>query len=268
VSLLREIQQAAVDEKIAIETVLLKCQLLAARVGHDELAAWVQRELNGYGAKDLPDYRKVGAVTVLGTFSGPFQSGVRNQPLTPMNVDQDDWEELFTVDFRGGMAGYEDLLRGGKASGNPVEKWPGYKIQQYQLAFIDGYVLRDAWKVVPRGALVNLVSQVRSRVLGFAAQLERVSPNAGDAITDLSPDSKERIIAYVYGDNANLSLTHGDISGGQTVASTGHAVAYHAATSTDRMWFVRHPWWSAGIVGLLVGLPGLYLAIWGTDLPW
>lgn len=49
---------AAIDEHTPIATLLLKCQLLAARINHDEFATWVDLELNGYarGAK-LPDYR-------------------------------------------------------------------------------------------------------------------------------------------------------------------------------------------------------------------
>lgn len=222
--------------------------------------------MNGYGNEELPDYRKLGGVTALGTFSGPWGSGVKNQPLSAANVDREDWDELFMVEFRDGIAGYSDLLRS-ESSDNPVEKWPAHYTQQYQFAFIEGMALMDAWKVIPRGAIINLTSKVRSRVLGFAAELERMKPDAGESITDITPEAKDKITAYVYGDNANLALTHGDVRGGQSVSSSGHTASRNEAGRTDRMWFMRHPWWSAAIVGAVVGLPGVYLAIWGTELP-
>lgn len=54
-SLLRDIQQAAVDSSIPLSDLLRKCTLLAARLQNDELRSWVARELNGYeSADELP----------------------------------------------------------------------------------------------------------------------------------------------------------------------------------------------------------------------
>jgi hypothetical protein len=56
--LLRERQAAAIDDHTAVKTLLLKCQLLAARISHVEFAAWTDLELNGYPPDaELPDYR-------------------------------------------------------------------------------------------------------------------------------------------------------------------------------------------------------------------
>jgi hypothetical protein len=70
-SLLREIQAAAIDDKTSVTTLLLKCQLLAVRVNHAEFAQWVNFEFNGYAADaELPEYRRLGRGRALGTFSG------------------------------------------------------------------------------------------------------------------------------------------------------------------------------------------------------
>ncbi len=47
-SLLREIQNAAVDETVSLAVLLRKCKILAARLGNIEFKTWVDKELNGY----------------------------------------------------------------------------------------------------------------------------------------------------------------------------------------------------------------------------
>ena len=57
-SLLREIQSAAVDANVDVTVVLRKCKVLAARLGNEDFKLWVENELNGYKSKDtLPEYR-------------------------------------------------------------------------------------------------------------------------------------------------------------------------------------------------------------------
>ena len=109
-SLLREIQNAAIDAKAPVSSVLLKCQLLASRLSYEPLSTWVDKELNGYAPDDeLPDYRNLGTTQVLGQTSGPFGSGATNIPIPFTIVEQKHWDELFKVELRGGVAGYEHL---------------------------------------------------------------------------------------------------------------------------------------------------------------
>lgn len=57
-SLLRDIQDAAINSDIDISTVLRQCKVLAVRLGNDNFKKWVDQELNGYNKiDDLPDYR-------------------------------------------------------------------------------------------------------------------------------------------------------------------------------------------------------------------
>ena len=80
-SLLRDIQNAAIDNKTSLETLLRKCRVLASRLQNDELKIWVQHELDGYfGCEDLPKYRRI-VGQGCGHFSGPFGSGIRNAPI-------------------------------------------------------------------------------------------------------------------------------------------------------------------------------------------
>jgi hypothetical protein len=57
-SLLREIQEAAIDAKLPLATLLRKCKVLGARLGNGDFKEWVENELNGYtSTDDLPEYR-------------------------------------------------------------------------------------------------------------------------------------------------------------------------------------------------------------------
>ncbi len=69
-SLLREIQEGAIDGRSDLPTILRKAKLLAARIKYGPLAAWVDLELGGYRAEaSVPSYRKY-----KGTFVGEFLS--------------------------------------------------------------------------------------------------------------------------------------------------------------------------------------------------
>ena len=93
-SLLREIQDAAIDEKTDITAVLRKCKVLAARLGNEEFKNWVDLELNGYAHQDpLPEYR-ISEVYSKGHFVGPFGSELRNGDI-PLNCLPEKWRDNF-----------------------------------------------------------------------------------------------------------------------------------------------------------------------------
>ena len=57
-SLLKEIQDLAVEPSVELSTLLRKCKILAARLGNPEFKVWVEFELNGYPDElTIPSYR-------------------------------------------------------------------------------------------------------------------------------------------------------------------------------------------------------------------
>jgi len=94
-TLLRQIQDAAIATAGSATDLLRRCKVLAFRLGSAEFGAWVERELSGYPSKDtLPDYR-VAEVRSLGTFVGFGGSGAKNAPIPPSNIP-DKWREHAT----------------------------------------------------------------------------------------------------------------------------------------------------------------------------
>src|SRR3972149_416226 len=77
-SLLEEIQTAAVDANSDLGTLLRKCKLLAARLGSQPLEDWLIWESNGYPDNiPVPGYR-VWPLEIRGNFAGPFGSFLKN----------------------------------------------------------------------------------------------------------------------------------------------------------------------------------------------
>ena len=93
-SLLEDIQAAAVDAKSDLGTLLRKCKVLAAHLGSKPLEEWLIWESNGYpGHIKVPNYR-VWPLDVKGNFSGPFGSGLRNAPI-PLVLIPKEVQELY-----------------------------------------------------------------------------------------------------------------------------------------------------------------------------
>ena len=80
-TILEDIQAAAVDANSDLGTILRKCKVLAARLGSVSLENWLLWEANGYPEDvAVPNYR-IWPLDVKGYFSGPFGSGLQNAPI-------------------------------------------------------------------------------------------------------------------------------------------------------------------------------------------
>lgn len=112
-SLIHDIQAAAIAKDSDIPTLLRMCKLLAARISHQEFADWVDRELNGYpSVKDLPDYRVV-RVDSYGSFIGTFARADKLQ--IPVSVLPEELQEPYRNAYMGSsISAYTALLSGGK----------------------------------------------------------------------------------------------------------------------------------------------------------
>ncbi|MBW1649147.1 MAG: hypothetical protein JRJ44_00455 [Deltaproteobacteria bacterium] len=66
-SLLKEIQNDAIDSNIDLAVLLRKCKVFAVRLGSPEFKQWVGNELSGYAdIESLPNYqRSFNALTII-----------------------------------------------------------------------------------------------------------------------------------------------------------------------------------------------------------
>lgn len=123
-TLLREIQDAAVSNSSPITELLRRCKILAARLGSAEFGAWVDNELNGYNDRNaLPEYRR-GEVESFGTLVGYAGSQATNLPIPPSTVAKEYRDKVTKTEMMLPISHYEDLLVK-KESGTFQAPWPG-----------------------------------------------------------------------------------------------------------------------------------------------
>ena len=207
-TLLRAIQDAAVSGSESVTTLLRRCKILAARLGSTEFGDWVERELNGYtDKKQLPSYRVL-RVHSLGHFAGPFGSGLRNAQIPRLTIPQEyrDWVDVSNL--MQPIGAYEDLLRSGE-TGSFETPWPADLVALVGRNIYEHMNCMGAWQVIPRGAIVSLLDTVKNKVLSFAIDIERLSPDAGEAMPGTPALPSERIQQVfhttIYGNVGNVA---------------------------------------------------------------
>ena len=58
-SLIEELQRDALNQNVSVTELLQKCLVVAMKLGIDDFASWVRRELDGYKGQKVPEYRIV-----------------------------------------------------------------------------------------------------------------------------------------------------------------------------------------------------------------
>jgi len=223
-SMLRDIQDAAVATDQPLASVLRSAQVLAARLGNEPLWQWTSHELNGYPPDaTLPAYRALREVPVRGTFAGPFGQQVSNMPIPPLAFPEAlRGGELFTFSFHQPVAAYEEMLRADP--GDFQAPWPADALMALRPK-LGAMGCVTAWQVLARGSVVGVVEGVRNRLLEFVLELEQEAPEAGEALPSELPVSAERITQIftttIYAgttmtdQSIHVEGTTGNIVGGQ-----------------------------------------------------
>ncbi len=207
-SLLREIQNSAIDSKTELSTLLRKCKVLAARLGNPDFKEWVEKELSGYtNQANLPEYRVI-SVNSKGHFSGPFQSGIRNADIPMMCIPEEFREMLSNVYLTQPIATLEALVTQ-PTKGTLQEPWNPDIVAHFGAQIYERMNCMQAWKVIPTGAIIATIDAVRNRVLNFALEIEAESPDAGEAAVNSNPVDQDKVNqifnTYITGNVQNLA---------------------------------------------------------------
>ena len=222
-TLLRQIQDLATDPTMPVATLLRKAMILARRLDYPPLGEWAERELEGYpDDAELPEYRAYRSCQVLGDFSGPAGSGLRNQPLPPGAVAEEHRRGLFGFELRDGIPKYEQLMEAGDG-GSLSMPWNGDFVVHYQADFFELMALSSARRVVSPGDLGQLVEAVRTRLLNFSLEIEAANPDAGEANAGTRPVPVDEVSSAfhvtVMGDNNVVNAAGRDAT--QTISFEG-----------------------------------------------
>lgn len=216
-SLLRDIQDAAVTSDTDISVLLRMCRILAARLGNEQFKSWVESELEGYqSADELPDYRIL-KVFSKGNFVGSFGRSLSNAAIPISCLPKEAWEKFSHSYLIQPISFYESLVKGSKKrSGSLEEPWsPDFVVNVGQQIYEDMNCL-SAWKVIPWGSIVSLIDAVRNKVLSFVLEIEAENPDAGEAPINSNPVPQEKVAqifnTYISGNVQNVATGSSNIS--------------------------------------------------------
>lgn len=208
-TLLEEIQSAAVDQSSDLGTILRKCKILAARLGSQPLESWLLYESNGYPPDNqVPDYREWGLI-LKGNFYGSSGSSLQNAPIPPMCLPKEVQEEYLKYKCRQSIASLEAMLK----KIENINK--NFRVPTGDLAVVlgmnvyQGQNCIEAWAEVGVGQILELLNAVRNRILDFVLAVWKKDPEAGE-LSKMSdhtiPQSTITQIfnTTIYGGSANL----------------------------------------------------------------
>ncbi|MFJ2991225.1 hypothetical protein [Pandoraea sp. NPDC087047] len=229
-SLIEDIQASAISEAGDVSALLRKCKLLAARLDNREFASWVDRELSGYpeGAA-LPSYRVVG-VRSYGHFVGPF--GMKANGLQiPVSVLPEQLKESYrTARLDQAISTYQNLL-GGDSGGSARIAWPTELAIHCASKLTPNMQCVEAWIEIPLGAIHRLVSEVKTAILGFAIDIQREAPNAGDSPVGGPKLISEERVTQIF--NTNIAGNVGNVANANTTVEQSATVVGQAGDWTS-----------------------------------
>lgn len=207
-SLLRDIQDAAINSDIDISTVLRQCKVLAVRLGNDNFKKWVDQELNGYNKiDDLPDYRIL-TVQSKGHFSGYFGTALKNADIPSLCIPKEFRERYSKAYCTQPISVYESLFKSSEGE-NFRDPWSPDFVALHCDNIYEDMTCMTAWKVIPNGSIVALVDSVRNRVLNFVLEIESEAPDAGEAPINKPPLPQEKVTQVfnttIYGNVSNIA---------------------------------------------------------------
>ena len=220
-TLLRTIQDAAIDADTSLPALLRQCKVLAARLNNDEFKNWVENELNGYTEiDDLPEYRVV-SVNSKGHFAGPYGSGIKNADI-PLGCLPEEFQDVMSRSLLMEPAASLEALLNNKESSTAMEPWSPDLTAAVGGGIYQNMNCMQAWKVIPLTKVIAALDSIRNRILGFCLEIEAENPEAGDAPLNSNPVAQERVSqifnTYISGNVQNVA--HGNTHATQTATYT------------------------------------------------
>nr|WP_249172240.1 hypothetical protein [Burkholderia vietnamiensis] len=206
---------------------LLKTKVLMHRIGHKELAGWVNDELNGYKDENLiPTYRVVRA-RIVGNVMLP---GVRyrNQTLPTAHLPEEirqsytEWPMPQSISVLETLAGQTQSLSNAIAPEIYGTFGSGYEAAH----------VTSAWRQIEPGQVQNIVVEVRSRLLDFVLNLQ---DQIGDVPENDMKEAAKTVDAFgifnnaMFGDNATVVIGHNNVTTSTNTVQKGDLDSLSAA---------------------------------------
>jgi hypothetical protein len=209
-----QLQLAAMDARATVQSVLLKAKVVAAKLGlkDDELALWIEDELNGYAdsPRDLASYRIIPVQPIAhNPYVGeiPVQIGANPDPAL--------YRALHELPMTQSIAEIEELAS--RPSGNLRADFPPTLASIINEMASATFPLR--WKFGP-SQLRGILEAVRQRTLTWALELE-AGGVVGEGFSFTLQEKAAAVSITNHFNNSNVGNA-GAVSDGGVVNSVQH----------------------------------------------
>jgi len=201
--LLKDIVTLLSDKHGSLTDALLKTKVLLHRIGHKELADWVNDELNGYGeGKSVPAYRVVRARLLGNVQNSAWRFSKHGLPTA--HLPDDMRKSLLEAPLRESVGVLEQFAAKPDSSLSiPVPpEFNGLLGKPIQNAWVT-----SAWTQIEATQVLSVLIEIRSRLLDFVLNLQ---DQIGDVAEDNMKEAAKNIDApgmfasAVFGDNTTL----------------------------------------------------------------
>lgn len=201
--LLDEIIDLLSDKTGSLTDALLKTKVLMHKIGHKELAEWVNDELNGYQkSKPVPSYRIVNS-RVVGNIQN-FVAIYQNQPLPTAHLPEDVRKYLHEHEMRESINVLEQFTTDpNKHLAMPL----GPEFYDTIGEALDGGWVQKAWVQMEPTQIMHGLTEIRSRLLDFVLDLQEKLGGIEDSeVKEVakSIDAPAMFQHTVFGDNTTI----------------------------------------------------------------
>jgi AbiTii len=230
--LLDEIITLLSDQKGSLTDALLKTKVVMHKIGHKELAEWVNDELNGYAkGKEVPPYRIIPSRPYAQLRDIAFV--YNNQALPTGHLKSEEREYLTVNKMRESIAVLEGYS---KHEGHLMSPLPPEFHKRLGKVLTQGIWIESAWIQTEPSQIVNTVVEVRSRLLDFALGLQ---DKLGDVKESEVKEAAKGIDApgmfqhTVFGDNTTIVIGNQNTTNIKNLVKKGDFASL-AATLKER----------------------------------
>lgn len=191
-AILEGLINGAVESSTSLPDLLRRLKVLASRLGNNELLTWVNLELEGYGPKNpLPDYRMF-QVQSFGNFYGAFGRRLTHAPIPLSSIPEEFHEVVYFAKIRESISALENLIS--NSSGESLKiLWSADLIKFNGQDIYQDMVCLSAWQQISIGSLLTILETIRSRLLNFVLELEKIDPKIGSYVANDKEFSNERV---------------------------------------------------------------------------
>jgi len=202
--LINEIIDILSSENPDLNNALIKTKVLLHRLGETEALLWVNSELNGYPNIDnIPNYRKLD-ISVHGNLTNGYWYD-SDRLISLSHLDKNLREKLQTHHLLQSIAVIESYAKDDKHLTMTIS--PDL-YSELGKRYSGGYYVDRAWGKPSLGGMLQVITEVRSRLLDFILELSEKIPEELDA-DQMKQKSKEIGASdlfnnAVFGDNTTI----------------------------------------------------------------